>query len=320
MLTSSIIQYVLFLLAVTLLVKPGGLYLAAVFEGRWTIADPILRPVERFLHFLIGVRHGDEMGWKRYAAGIHLLLPRRNTDDLRPASLAAISSRRPGSILSCDADHPRPGREHGHQLLDHHHLAGLRRRKHNEILDTDSGVRRPEFLAGTAGLAIGIAFIRGFARRDTSLIGNFWVDLIRAVLWVLLPLSIVGSLLLIAQGVPMNSRPYASLTTVAGGTQIITQGPVAALEFIEQLGTNGGGFFNANGAHPFENPTPLTNFVEMLGIAVLPAALTYTFGVMTGRKARGWTLYAVMVFLLPLELSSSITVNAPRRRVWLSCN
>ena len=111
------------------------------------------------------------------------------------------------------------------------------------------------FLAGAAGLAVGIAFIRGYARERTTELGNFWVDLIRAVLWVLLPVSLVGSLFLIAQGVPMNFRPYTIAHTVEGGTQTIAQGPVAALEFIKNLGTNGGGFFNANGAHPFENPT-----------------------------------------------------------------
>jgi K+-transporting ATPase ATPase A chain len=123
------------------------------------------------------------------------------------------------------------------------------------------------------------------------------VDLVRGTLWVLLPLSIIGSLFLVGQGVPMNFRPYASVHSIAGDTQVITQGPVAALEFIEQLGTNGGGFFNANGAHPFENPTPLTNWIEMLAIAVLPASLTCTFGKMIGKPKAGWALLSVMVAL-----------------------
>ena len=130
------------------------------------------------------------------------------------------------------------------------------------------------FLAGAAGLAVGIAFIRGLVRERSATVGNFWVDLIRALLWVLLPLALVGSLALIWQGVPLNLAPYTEVHTLEGGVQTIAQGPVAALEFIKNLGTNGGGFFNANGAHPYENPTPLVNFLALLAIAVLPASLT----------------------------------------------
>jgi len=153
------------------------------------------------------------------------------------------------------------------------------------------------FLAGAAGLAVGVAFIRGYARQRTKELGNFWLDLIRAVLWVLLPVSFVGSLFLIAQGVPMNFGPYTVAHTLEGTTQIIAQGPVAALEFIKNLGTNGGGFFNANGAHPFENPTPLTNFIELLAIVVIPAALTHTFGRMVGRPRDGWVIFWTMTAL-----------------------
>jgi potassium-transporting ATPase potassium-binding subunit len=153
------------------------------------------------------------------------------------------------------------------------------------------------FFAGAAGLAVGIAFIRGYAREKTAGLGNFWGDLVRAVLWVLLPISILGSVFLIAQGVPMNFLPYTIAHTVEGGTQTIAQGPVAALEFIKNFGTNGGGFFNVNAAHPFENPTPLTNFVELLAIVVVPAALTHTFGRMVGRPRDGWVIFWTMTVL-----------------------
>jgi len=153
------------------------------------------------------------------------------------------------------------------------------------------------FLAGAAGLAVGVAFIRGYARERSKGLGNFWSDLTRAVLWVLLPISLIGSLFLIAQGVPMNFRPYTVVHTLEGATQMIAQGPVAALEFIKNLGTNGGSFFNANGAHPFENPTPLTNFVELLAIVVIPAALTHTFGRMVGRPRDGWVIFWTMTAL-----------------------
>ena len=159
------------------------------------------------------------------------------------------------------------------------------------------GLVSQNFLAGASGLALGIAFIRGFAREHSDTLGNFWVDLVRSLLWVLLPLALVGSLVLVWQGVPVNLAHYTEAHTLEGGIQTIAQGPVATLEFIKNLGTNGGGFFNANGAHPYENPTPLTNFLGLLAIAVLPASLTITFGRMTGRPRAGWVLLAVMVVL-----------------------
>jgi K+-transporting ATPase ATPase A chain len=159
------------------------------------------------------------------------------------------------------------------------------------------------FLAGAAGLAVGIAFIRGIATDGGGELGNFWRDVTRAMLWVLLPLCIPGALILVWQGVPMNLHHYTAATSLQGAPQLIAQGPVAALEFIKNLGTNGGGFFNANGAHPYENPTALSNFVEMLAIVILPAALCYTFGAMTGQRRHGWLLYAVMTALFTLGLA-----------------
>jgi K+-transporting ATPase ATPase A chain len=165
------------------------------------------------------------------------------------------------------------------------------------------GLVSQNFLAGAAGLAVGIAFIRGFARERSATIGNFWVDLVRALLWVLLPAALVGSMVLIWKGVPLNFAPYTEAHTLEGATQTIAQGPVAALEFIKNLGTNGGGFFNANGAHPYENPTPLVNFLELLAIAVLPASLTVTFGRMTRTPRAGWILLRVMVVLFAAGLA-----------------
>jgi K+-transporting ATPase ATPase A chain len=144
--------------------------------------------------------------------------------------------------------------------------------------------------------------LRGFAREKTTTLGNFWVDLVRSVLWVLLPLSLLGGIVLVWQGVPLNLLPYIEARTLEGQTQTIPQGPVAALEFIKNLGTNGGGYFNANAAHPYANPTPLTNFLALLAIAVLPAALPITFGHMVGRPRAGWTLLAVMVVLFAAGL------------------
>jgi len=159
------------------------------------------------------------------------------------------------------------------------------------------GLCAQNFLASAAGLAVGIAFIRGLAKQLSNTLGNFWVDLTRALLWILLPGALVGAMLLVWQGVPMNFHHYTVATTVERAVQVIPQGPVAALEIIKNLGTNGGGFFNANGAHPYENPTPLSNFIELLAIVLLPAALTNTFGRMVGQPRQGWLFYCVMLFL-----------------------
>jgi K+-transporting ATPase ATPase A chain len=169
-----------------------------------------------------------------------------------------------------------------------------------------AGLVAQNFLAGAAGLAVGIAFIRGLVRETASGLGNFWVDLTRATLWVLLPLSVMSAIILVGLGVPMNFNAYIQATTMQGATQIIAQGPVAALETIKNLGTNGGGFFNVNAAHPYENPNPATNIMELLLIAVLPAALTYTFGRMAKRTAQGWMLLAVMTILF----TAGLAVNA----------
>src|SRR5262249_14478180 len=164
------------------------------------------------------------------------------------------------------------------------------------------GLVAQNFLAGASGLAVGIAFIRGLARDETDRLGNFWVDLVRASLWVMLPICLAGSFVLVWQGVPMNFSHYTKVSTLEGAVQTIAQGPVAALEFIKNLGTDGGGFFNANGAHPYENPTPLANLLEMLAIAVLPASLTHTFGKMIKRPRQGWALFWVMTFFFAVGL------------------
>jgi K+-transporting ATPase ATPase A chain len=159
------------------------------------------------------------------------------------------------------------------------------------------GLTSHNFLSAAAGIAMAAAVIRGFARRSATTIGNFWVDLTRTTLWVLMPLSLIFALVLVWQGVPDNFSPYVNATTLEGSTQTIAQGPVASQEIIKELGTNGGGFMNANSAHPYENPTPLTNLLEMLGIFAIGAGLTHTFGKMVGDRRQGWALFAVMSIL-----------------------
>jgi len=159
------------------------------------------------------------------------------------------------------------------------------------------GLVSQNFLGGAAGLAVGVAFIRGLARKNSATLGNFWVDLVRGTLWIMLPLATLGCLVLVWQGVPLNLTPYVEVQTIQGSTQIIAQGPIAPLEIVKNLGTNGGGYFNANGAHPYANPTPLTNFLGLLAIAVLPASFPITFGHMVGQPRAGWVLLGVMVVL-----------------------
>ena len=298
---STVALYAGFLLIILVLVKPIGGYLARVFAGERTFLDPALRPVERFIYVLGGIDAQQEMNSKQYAlafvlfslAGtlllyailrlqaflpfydpMHLITPL--TPDLAMNTAVSFSTTTTWQAYAGETT-----MSYASQMF---------------------GLVSQNFLAGAGGLAVGIAFIRGFARQHTETLGNFWVDLVRGTLWVLLPASILVSLALVWQGVPMNFNPYTVVHTLSGGMQTIAQGPVAAMESIENLGTNGGGFFNVNGAHPYQNPNMLTNVLEMLSIAVIPAALTNTFGRMVGRPRQGWLLFWVMVFLFVVAL------------------
>jgi K+-transporting ATPase ATPase A chain len=325
MTTSNLLQYVVFLLIVSLLVKPTGAYLARVFSGERTWLDPMMRPLERIIYRLAGVDPTAEMSWTRYAGGFAVfglggtlllymvlrLQPLLHTFDpaYRPGPLTPDLAMNTAISFATTTTWQAYG---GETTMSYF----------SQVF----GLTTQNFLAGAAGLAVGIAFIRGLARQQTQFLGNFWLDVTRATLWVLLPLAVVGTMLLVWQGVPLNFAPYVKAavvqpvqydapvtdaegkpvldekgqpkTTKATLTeQVIAMGPVAVLEPIKNLGTNGGGFFNVNGAHPFETPTPLANLLAMLAIAILPASLTYTFGRMTGRPRQGWTLFAIMLVL-----------------------
>jgi K+-transporting ATPase ATPase A chain len=291
------LEYAIFLVTVLLLAKPVGLYVADVFEGITTPLDPMLRPLERWVFRLLGVRPHKEM-----TAGVYLCcflafsalstavlflllmfqrwLPGGLSDRYLTTPMTADLAANTALSFSTTTTWQAYGGESTLRYL-------------TQVV----GLVSQNFLAAAAGLAVGVAFIRGFARERSATLGNFWVDLVRGLLWILLPMSLVGSLVLVSQGVPLNNAPYTEAKTLEGRAQVIAQGPVAALEFIKNLGTNGGGFFNANGAHPYENPTPLTNFLALLAIAVLPASLPITFGKMVGRPRAGWSLLAVMVVL-----------------------
>jgi K+-transporting ATPase ATPase A chain len=297
----SAAQYLAFVVVVTLLVKPLGGYMDRVFSRRKTAMDSLWVPVERWIYRLTGVDPAVEMSAGQYAAcfvvfGLvcTLLLyailrfqrylpwffPGYLTTPLSP-DLSFNTAISFSTTTTWQAYAGETTMSYFSQMV---------------------GLCTQNFLAGAAGLAVGIAFIRGLARQTSETLGNFWVDLTRSLLWILLPGALLGSVPLIWQGVPMNFHHYVVATTLEGAKQIIPQGPVAALEIIKNLGTNGGGFFNANGAHPYENPTPLTNFLEMLSIVLLPAALTNTFGRMVRQPRQGWLLYSVMLFLFTCGL------------------
>lgn len=296
------LEYILFLMIVVGLASPVGQYLARVCERQRTFLDPVLRPVESWLYRLLGVRPEQEMSAAVYTvcfllfgAGCTIILflvlifqrwlPGGPSDTYLTTPMTTdLAANTAVSFTTTTTWQAYAGE------------TTLR------YLTQAFGLVAQSFLAGAAGLAVGFAFIRGIARERSATLGNFWVDIIRSLLWVILPLSLVGSLILVWQGVPLNMAPYTLAHTLEGGTQAIPQGPVAALEFIKNLGTNGGGFFNANGAHPYANPTPLTNFIGLLAIAVLPASLMITFGHMARRPRAGWTLLMVMVALFMLGL------------------
>ena len=297
------LEYAVFLGAVLALARPVGLYVARVFEGKPTPLDPLLRPLERTLFRWLGVRPREEMTAGAYlgcflafsALGTAILfwllmlqrwLPGGPDDRYLTTAMTPDLAANTALSFSTTTTWQAYGGETTLRYL-------------TQVV----GLVSQNFLAGAAGLAVGVAFIRGFARERSATLGNFWVDLVRALLWVLLPLSLAGGLVLVWQGVPLNAAPYTVARTIEGREQVIAQGPVAALELIKNLGTNGGGFFNTNGAHPYENPTPLTNFLALLAIAVLPASFPITFGAMVGRPRAGWALLAVMIVLFVAGLA-----------------
>jgi K+-transporting ATPase ATPase A chain len=295
-------EYAVFLAILVVLAKPVGNYLARVFERQHTFLDGLLCPVESRLLGLLGVDRDKEMTPLVYLASFFifgalgasvlvLLLLLQSSLPGGPATSYLTTKMTPdlATNIAVSFSTTSTWQSYGGESTLRYLLQAV-------------GLASQNFLGGAAGLAVGIATIRGFARTKSGTLGNFWVDLIRGLLWVLLPVSLVGSLILVWQGVPLNLSPYGVARSLEGEPQTIAQGPVAVLEFIKNLGTNGGGFFNANGAHPYANPTPLTNFLGLLAIAVVPAALPITFGRMVDRPRAGIVLLAVMIALFVIGL------------------
>jgi K+-transporting ATPase ATPase A chain len=297
----ALVQDLAFLIAVVVLVRPLGGYMARVFTREQTLLDPVLLPVERILHRTLGVDPETEMTWSEYALSflvfslcatllVYALLRLQRflpfyeaarvttpmTPDLAFNTAVSFSTTTTWQAYAGETT-----------MSPFSQVAAL---------------ASQNFLGGAAGLSVGVAFIRGLARRKSSYLGNFWVDLVRSTLWVLLPLALLSALVLVWQGVPANFHPYAEARTLEDRRQVIPQGPVAALEGIKNLSTNGEGYFNANSAHPYEAPTPLANFLLLLAIAAVPASLTRTFGLMLGRPRHGrillWAMLALFIAAL----------------------
>jgi len=295
------LQFAIFSAVLLASVRPVGIYLARVLEGERTWLDPVLRPIERLIYKLCCIDAAKEMNWRQYAYSVlgisavsmvvtygferlqHML-------PLNPQGLAGV-----GPDLAWNT---------AASFTTNTNWQSYTPETTMSYLTQMVGLATHNFWSAAMGIAVAVALIRAIKRTSSATIGNFWVDTTRSLLYVLLPASIIGALLMVAQGVPQNLHAYTSAHTLEGQTQTIAQGPVASQEVIKELGTNGGGFFNANSAHPFENPTPLINFFEMFLILVIPAGLTFTLGRMTGAPGHGWAVLAAMFFLYAVGFST----------------
>jgi K+-transporting ATPase ATPase A chain len=305
------LQILFFLLAIFLVTPLVGSYMARVFARQRTWLDAVLRPLERLVYKLTGVDETREMRWTEYSVALLLfsvvsmlvLYAMQRLQQVLPFNPQGFGAVAPALAFNTAAS-----------FTTNTNWQAYSGESTMSYFTQMAGLAYHNFVSAAVGISVAIAFIRGIAQKEKDTIGNFWVDMVRASLWVLLPISIVGALFLVSQGVVQNLKPYDKVavldpqtvtTTGADGQaqsqtiteQTIAQGPAASQEIIKQFGTNGGGFFNANSAHPFENPTPLTNFLAMFGIFIISSGLTYTLGTMTGSRRHGWAVWAAMAFL-----------------------
>ncbi len=317
-------QILFFLLVVLALTKPLGSFMTRVFNREKTFLDPLLRPIEKLVYRLTGVDETKEMRWTEYAAAMlmfsgvtmlvtYLIERVQNHLPLNPQNLSAVA---PDLAFNTAAS-----------FTTNTNWQAYVPETTMSYLTQMATLAYHNFISAAVGIALAIAIVRGIARREQDTLGNFWVDMTRATFWVLMPACILGALFLVWQGVPQNFKPYATAelvdpqtvqTTDSSGkttTQIvkeqtIAQGPTASQEVIKELGTNGGGFFNANSVHPYENPTPLTNFLELVLIFAIGSGLTYTLGQMTGSPRHGWAVWCAMAILFLVGVTAAYSAEA----------
>jgi len=301
MTTNGWIQILLYCVVIIAITPLFGGYMARVFAGQRTLLSPVLRPFERALYWLCGVDEEAEQGWVGYAiamlafsffgfVSLYALQRLQGMLPFNPQGQGAVS---PDSSFNTSVS-----------FVTNTNWQSYVPETTMSYLTQMAGLTVHNFVSAATGIALAIALVRGFARRSAQTIGNFWVDLTRCVLYILLPLSIVVGLVFVWQGMPQNLGAYTDVTTLEGAKQVIAQGPVASQEVIKIMGTNGGGFFNANSAHPFENPNALTNFIEIVLIFSIGAGLTNVFGRMVGDQRQGWAIFAVMGIMFLVGVSS----------------
>ena len=282
-------------LAILVITPFLGRYIHRVMEGERTFLSPVLRPVERFVYRVCGIDETSEQDWKAYTIAVltfavvaivagYIILRLQDILPLNPTGAPAMSpdlAFNTSVSFETNTNWQNYSGETGASYLTQSAMLAVR-----------------NFTSAATGLAIAIALIRGLTRRSSKTLGNYWVDLTRGVLYILLPISVIGALVLVWQGVPQTWDPAHIVTTLQGAQQTIAVGPVASQEWIKNMGNNGGGFFNANSSHPFENPTPLTNWLTIVGLLMMSFALTYTFGKYAGSRRQGWTIFAAMAAIL----------------------
>jgi K+-transporting ATPase ATPase A chain len=311
-------QIIFFIFVILLITKPLGVFMTRVFGGEKTFLDPVLRPVEKLVYRLTGVDEKHEMRWTEYAiamllfsgVSMTLLYLIERTQKWLPFNPQNFGNVEPGLAFGTAAS-----------FTTNTNWQAYSGESMMSYLTQMAGLAYHNFASAAVGIAVAVAVIRGIARKETDKLGNFWVDTTRCLLWVLLPVCLVGSLVFVSQGVIQNLKPYTKVeliepqTVQVTGTdgkvstqtvteQVVAQGPVASQEVIKEFGTNGGGFFGANSAHPFENPTPFSNFFQMILIFAIPSGLTYTLGRMTGSQKHGWAVWAAMTFLFIAAVST----------------
>jgi K+-transporting ATPase ATPase A chain len=299
---NSVLQVLIFLVIVLLLTKPVGLYLYKIFNGERTWLSPVFVPVERFFYRLSGINPEEEQKWTGYmisvlifsVVGMLLLYLLERTQQLHgsffnPAALGPVEQRLAFNTASSFTTNTNWQNYTGETTMSY--------------LTQMAGLTFHQFVSAAAGIALAVALVRGLARRSAQHLGNFWVDLVRCTLYILLPICLVGALVFVSQGMIQNFNPYTVVHTLNGQTQVIAQGPVASMEIIKDLGTNGGGFFNVNSAHPFENPNAFTALLIILCEITLGAGLFYMFGKWVGNTKQGWVLWIVSAILFVIGVA-----------------
>jgi K+-transporting ATPase ATPase A chain len=293
---NGLLQIAIYFVIILALTKPMGIFMARLFDGKRTFLHSVLRPLELLTYKLVGVNESTEQRWTQYTASLLafsafsflFVYALQRLQGILPLNPQAFGASAVSPDLAFNTAVSFPTNTNWQSYSGESTLS---------YFVQMAALTVQNFASAAAGIAVAIAVARGFARQKANSLGNFWVDLTRGIIYILLPISFLAALFLCAQGVIQNLHPYTVVKTLEGAKQVIAQGPVASQEAIKMLGTNGGGFFGANSAHPFENPTPLANLLQMILIFLIPAGLTYTFGVMVGDRRQGWTIFSACALM-----------------------